>query len=153
MNEKITHIAKELVEKIGVINADISVESEGGSYFISIKTEDERSLVGREKDHFEAFSHLLKRLLSKVLGEEAKVKIDVNDTLKRMEEVLIMKAKMTAERARTFKRDVEMDPMTSYERRLVHSALENMPNIKTESYGEGRGRRLIVRFVENKENI
>lgn len=152
MNERITHITKELVEKIGVTDAEISVDFDDNSYTISVKTNDERSLVGREKDRFEAFSHLLKRLISKFLGEDAKLKIDVNNILKKTEETLIMKAKMTAERARTFKRDVEMEPMSSYERRLVHSALEGIPNVKTESHGEGRARRLIVRFVDDKEN-
>lgn len=151
MTDKITDITKELVSKVGVSDANISVSSENGVYTVSVDTNDEKSLIGREKDRFEAFSHLLKRMLAKVLGEDAKVRVDVNNTLKKTEEVLIMKAKMTAERARTFKRDVEMEPMSSYERRIVHSALESIPNIKTESHGEGRARRLIVRFVEEAQ--
>ncbi len=56
---------------------------------------------------------------------------------------------MLAKRARSFKIDVEMDPMTSYERMLVHSHLEGRPNIKTESIGEGKERRLVIKFVED----
>ena len=52
-----------------------------------------------------------------------------------------------AERARELKYDVEMEPMSSYERLIIHSVLQGSANIKTESQGDGRSRRVVVRYV------
>ena len=45
------------------------------------------------------------------------------------------------------KSSVEMDPMSSYERMIVHTELKTFPHIKTESAGEGRGRHIVVKYV------
>lgn len=146
--DKIREVAKSLIEKLSVTDATIDIVEENGGWKISINSSDERTLIGRDNDKYEAFSHLLKRILSKDLGEETKIFVDINGMRAKNDESLKAKAMIVAGRAREFKRDVEMDPMSSYERMVIHTALENEPNIKTESVGEGRNRRLIVRFVE-----
>ena len=54
---------------------------------------------------------------------------------------------MLAERAKTFKSDIEMPPINAYERMLVHSMFINDREIKTESEGEGKTRRIIFRYA------
>ncbi|MDQ5950614.1 MAG: spoIIIJ-associated protein [Patescibacteria group bacterium] len=152
MSEKIINLVKDLTLKIGVNDAVVSVEDKDGSFRISIETRDEFSLVGRENEKYEAFSHLLKRMLAKMFGEESRFFIDVNGALARAENQLVSKAKMIAERAKNFKVDVEMEGLSSYERRIVHAALDGIPGIKTESRGEGKGRKLVVRFVPQGES-
>ncbi len=147
MSEKIINLVKDLTLKIGVNDAVVSVEEKDGSYRISVETRDEFSLVGRENEKYEAFSHLLKRMLAKIFGEESRFFIDVNGALARAENQLVAKAKMVAERAKNFKVDVEMEGLSSYERRIVHAALDGISGIKTESVGEGKERKLVVRFV------
>ena len=56
------------------------------------------------------------------------------------------KAKMMAERARSFQYDVELSPMTAYERLIIHTTLQNEPHVKTESQGEGRNRRVVIKY-------
>jgi spoIIIJ-associated protein len=148
MMEKIRDIVKNLIEKLAVTEADVEVSESHGAWIVSITSPDEHTLVGRDNDKYEALSHLLKRMLAKELGEEAKIIVDINGMRAKNEEALKVKAKMVAGRAREFKTNVEMDPMSSYERMLVHSALQDEPNIKTESVGEGRNRRLVVKYVE-----
>lgn len=145
---KAQKITEALLEKLGVANASVNAAEENGVWKISISSEDEHTLVGRDGERFEAFSHLLKRMLAKELGEETRIIVDVNQLRAKQEEALKGKAGIIADRARAFKRDVEMEPMTSYERMVVHSHLEGAPNIKTESVGEGKSRRLIVKYVE-----
>lgn len=152
MTPKIINLVKDLTLKIGVNDAVVSVEEKEGSYRISVETRDEHSLVGRENEKYEAFSHLLKRMLAKVFGEELRFFIDVNGVLARVENQLVAKAKMVAERAKNFKVDVEMEGLSSYERRIVHAALDGISGIKTESRGEGKERKLVVRFVEKKSD-
>jgi spoIIIJ-associated protein len=56
-------------------------------------------------------------------------------------------ARMLAQRARLFKHDVEMSPMTSYERLVVHELFAEDPEIKTESAGEGKFRHIVLKYA------
>lgn len=114
-----------------------------------IKTPEQGLLIGENGDTFNALSHLIRRIAGKDMEEMPDFAIDVNDYRAGMVEKLKITAVMLANRARDMKVDVEMDPMSSYERLIIHGALSEQPNIKTESIGEGRERRLIIRYVEN----
>jgi spoIIIJ-associated protein len=58
----------------------------------------------------------------------------------------------SADRVRLFKEPVELSPMTSYERMIVHSTFSDDPEIKTESEGEGRFRRVVLKHVGSVES-
>jgi spoIIIJ-associated protein len=73
--------------------------------------------------------------------------IDVNEYRSRQIRDLQAKALMMAERARSFQYDVELNPMSAYERLIVHTTLQDAPNVKTESQGEGRNRRVVIRYA------
>lgn len=150
--DSIKEITKSLIDMIGVVEASIEVSEHNGGFLINIKSPEEYSLIGRENEKFDAFSHIVKRMVAKKHGEEVRITVDINGIRAQNDEHIKNKATMLAERARSFKIDVEMDPMTSYERMIVHSHLEGKPNIKTESIGEGRERRLVIRFVEEEIN-
>ena len=60
---------------------------------------------------------------------------------------------MLGERAKVFKYDVEMSPMNSYERRIIHSLFANDREISTESVGEGKVRRVVLKYTNNKSPI
>ncbi len=148
MNEQIKSIVISFGEKLGASGLDVTIEDIADTKKVIIRVEDDRVIVGKEESNFEAFTHLLKRMIAKVIGEDKKVSVDVNDRRLRQDEMLKTKAKIIAERAKEFKRDVEMEPMSSYERMLIHTVLEEIPFVKTESIGEGRNRRVVVRFIE-----
>ena len=80
--------------------------------------------------------------------EDTSFFIDVNDYQKKHIEDIRMKAQVLAERARYFKSSVEMDPMSSYERMIIHSEFAEVPDIKTESAGVGKDRRIIIKYTE-----
>ncbi|MFZ2886964.1 MAG: R3H domain-containing nucleic acid-binding protein, partial [Minisyncoccia bacterium] len=79
--------------------------------------------------------------------EEMHFLVDVNDYRTRQIRDLQAKALMMAERARSFQYDVELSPMSAYERLIVHTALQDAPNVKTESQGEGRNRRVVIKYA------
>jgi len=113
-----------------------------------IKSPESGLLIGEHGDTFQALSHLLRRIGSKDQEEKADFSIDVNNYRSSMIEQLKMKAGILANRARDMKTDVELDPMSSYERLIIHGTLSGQPNIKTESIGEGKDRRLVIRYVK-----
>lgn len=112
-----------------------------------IKTKESGLLIGDNGETFQALSHLIRRIASKGLESVADFSIDVNDYRSSMIDKLKMTAGILANRARDMKTDVEMDPMSSYERLIIHGTLSGQPNIKTESIGEGKDRRLIIKYV------
>lgn len=114
-----------------------------------IKSPESGLLIGDRGETFQALSHLIRRIASKGLEEMADFSIDVNDYRASMVERLKVKAGILANRARDMKTNVEMEPMSSYERLIIHGTLSGQPNIKTESIGEGRERRLVIKYVES----
>jgi spoIIIJ-associated protein len=149
--EKIEQTIKNLLEHLSVPAPKIEVNLQENTWTIAIQSQDDRPMVGQDGENFEHFSHLLKRMLAKNIGEDFKINIDVNNRNGRNIETLKTKAVILAERARSFKKDIELDPMSSFERMVIHTALEGSPHIKTESVGEGKNRHLVVRYVPTEK--
>ncbi len=128
---------------------DITEEPETAKKIFIIKTPESGLLIGENGETFQALSHLIRRMAGKGLEEAADFSIDVNDYRASMVEKLKLKAGMLANRARDMKSDIEMEPMSSYERLIIHGALSGQTNIKTESIGEGKNRKVVIRYTEN----
>ena len=85
----------------------------------------------------------------KVAGDapESNILIDINGFQKKRVEAVQAIAHMMGERARYFKSNIEIDPMSSFERRIVHEFLSNATDLKTESLGEGSSRRVVIKYI------
>ena len=125
------------------------LDEKRGHVFTIKSSEFEKISVARD-DLARDLVYLLKRIFNKntVAGEEIfKCTIDINDLQSKADARIKAKALETADEARRLKTDVLMDPMSSYERMVAHSALSGLPDISTESIGEGRERRLKVKYL------
>jgi spoIIIJ-associated protein len=98
-----------------------------------------------------ALNHVLKKLseceCKKKNLETIRFFLDVNDYQTKKNEELKNLARMTAQRVRYFKKEIELEPMSSYERRIIHATLGEYPDISTESKGEGLERRVVIKFL------
>jgi spoIIIJ-associated protein len=158
-------IARQVLEDLlrlgGVVNNGIDRAEVAGQTIFSIKVEDPRPLIGAHGDTIHALDYLVKKIVENKIRpatrrgddgprdreEEPRFLVDVNDYRIQKIKDLQAKALMMAERARSFQYDVEMSPMSAYERLIVHTTLQGAPNVKTESQGEGRSRRVVIRYV------
>ncbi len=147
-------LLKELLDTAGVTYIDI-VESElAGQTILAIQADDAdaHALIGAHGDVVHALDHLLRKIREQrmsVPDEDKNVHhplVDVNDYRSKQIKDLQTKALMMAERARSFQYDVELSPMSAYERLIVHTTLADAPQVKTESEGEGRNRRVVIRY-------
>ncbi|MBV9159752.1 MAG: hypothetical protein JO019_04115 [Candidatus Kaiserbacteria bacterium] len=151
MEAAVTTIVKELLDNLGVPYSDVSHSEMAGQHIFSIQTEAAPILIGGRGDTIYALDMLVKKIYEKKHPaaegeEEPRFLVDVNDyQVKRIKDIQ-NKALMMAERARSFQYDVELTPMSAYERLIVHTTLQDQPNIKTESQGEGRGRRVVIKY-------
>lgn len=152
--EDIKKIIEETLKKLTTTFEEVEIKKEDdGSYVFSIKTNDVDFLVGKDGTSLLSLNHLIKRMvdqeLSKTKSEELfSFIVDVNGYQQRKIDDLKNKVKLMVERARFFKSSVELEPMSSYERMVVHTFLKTLPDIKTESIGVGSERRVVVKYTE-----
>ncbi|MEN9614539.1 MAG: single-stranded nucleic acid binding spoIIIJ-associated protein, partial [Candidatus Parcubacteria bacterium] len=106
--------------------------------------------IGTDGEHLDALDHVVRKIALKKAGtnELPRFTLDINNYKEGLADKLRLKARLYADRVTQFKTDVEFEPMSSYERMIVHSELKTLPHIKTESMGEGRERRVVVKYVE-----
>ncbi|PIR84176.1 hypothetical protein COU18_00265 [Candidatus Kaiserbacteria bacterium CG10_big_fil_rev_8_21_14_0_10_51_14] len=168
--ESVEVILKELLTNLGVPYTTIEHNTIAGQEIFSIQTEgDARVLIGIRGETIHALDTLVKKMYEKGLDDarpeqlptdatdaalSAQVEertpmflIDVNNYRTNQIKDLQTKALMMAERARSFQYDVELSPMSSYERLIIHTTLQDAPNVKTESQGEGRNRRVVIKYA------
>ena len=116
-----------------------------GTTVLMIKTPDSKLLIGARGRTLKSLDYLI----NKIAKEKSldKVMVDVNEyKLKEIKEVE-EKAQLLANRAKSLKYDVEMPPMSAYERLIVHAYLSEDPELETESHGEGENRRLVIKYI------
>jgi spoIIIJ-associated protein len=144
---------KEILSALGAQYSKITRLSVAGQDIYSIETDDARTLIGMHGDTVHALDFLVKKILEKRMPAKEGAEepgpmflVDVNDYRTKQIKDLEMKAVMMAERARSFQYDVELSPMSAYERLIIHTALQHAPDVKTESQGEGRSRRVVIKY-------
>ncbi len=148
-------ILKDLLSSMGAEYKDISEIEVAGQTIYMIAVDDAKILIGGHGDTIHAIDYLIKKIVESKLPapqegvptESPHFLIDVNEYRTRQIKDLQTKALMMAERARSFQYDVELTPMSAYERLIVHTTLQDAPNVKTESQGEGRNRRVVIRYA------
>ncbi len=155
MQVDVEAILRELLTALGAEYKGISEISLAGQRIFMIEADDAKQLIGGHGDTIHAIDFLVKKIVEKKLPEgteQPHFLIDVNEYRTRQIRDLQTKAKMMAERARSFQYDVELSPMSAYERLIVHTTLQDEPNVKTESQGEGRSRRVVIKYAAGGES-
>ena len=145
-NEFIKSTIFSIFEKIGV-SFNLDLEENGDEVWFLVKTEDPVFSFGEIPQNISALNTISRRIFEQKFKEDAKFLVDINGTQKKHAEDIKDQARMHAQRVRYFKKDMEMRPMNAYERRLVHTVLQEYPDIETASIGEGFERRVVVKPV------
>lgn len=146
--KKIEKITKDLIEKLGV-SAKISVsQTEEKSYRVDLDGEDLGVLIGYHGETLSALQLILGLMVYKNLGEWVRVLVNVGDYREMREQKLTELAHRAADKVRFLQAPITLPPMSSFERRLVHTALSERNNeVVTESVGGGSERRVVVKPV------
>ena len=111
---------------------------------LDIDGEDLGLLIGRRGQTLASLQYLLNLICAKKIGKRVAFGVDVDGYRRRREESLVSLARRTASRVRTSGRTVTLEPMPPSERRIIHLALADDPDIVTVSIGEGEGRKVAV---------
>ena len=102
------------------------------------------ALIGRKGERLSALQHLVNLMLSRRMGDWTRVLVDVEDYRGRRERQLQEIASRAAERVESTGKMLQLEPMPALERRWVHLALRDHPQVVTQSIGEEPNRRVVV---------
>ena len=126
---------KDLLDTIlGYLGFVVQIEetmNEGGNPTLQIYTEESRRIIGRNGETLEAIQFLLNRLLQSKDKDAEKVIVDCEHYRSMREDRIVQRVRELADRVRITGRSLQLEPMNSYERRLVHNAFKDDPDVAT----------------------
>ncbi len=138
-----------LVNAISKFGIDVKAKTEVKDEIIHITLDTPRNpiLIGKNGVTLQALNELVRLATSSKFKKRFRILLDINDYKDAKYDKVVAIAKRIAKDVVRNKQDVTLDPMPADERRMVHNALTGMPNIKTESVGEGQHRAISIRYI------
>lgn len=141
--ERALEFVKSVVEKMG-LNAEIDIKEEDGTLFVNIESPDVGVVIGRRGETLDSLQYLTGLVVNKDSAQWTRVILDASGYRKRREESLVDLAKKKAQRVKHTKRKLSLEPMNPQERRIIHTALQDDPQVTTFSEGEEPYRRVVI---------
>lgn len=135
--EKMVDFVKNVIEKMGY---DVKVElafREEKKIGIKLDSQNSSILIGRKGKNLDALQLLANIYAGRLGHEEIRVILDTENYRIRREESLVRLAYTTADKVHTSHKSILLEPMNPFERRLIHTTLNDIPDIDTKSEGEG----------------
>ncbi len=129
------------------INSVNIVKKDGNNLMIDItdiNSTDMGILIGKRGNTLDAIQYLLSLVINKNRENYIKVVVDTEGYRAKREETLVRLANKMAEKAKYSRRPIKLEPMNPYERRIIHSALQNINGITTYSEGDEPFRRVVI---------
>jgi len=153
--EEIAEVAREvlatLLEKMGMSASievteanSVSGEDRKSPTILDIRGRDLGILIGRRGETLRDLQFMTRLIVNRRLGHWPNIVVDVEGYKARREEMLTGLALRMADKAVETQRIVILEPMSPYERRIIHIALSNHPQVTTESIGEGESRKVTI---------
>jgi len=145
---------KTLIADIG-LSAEASLFTcEDGTRRIIISGEDASTLIGHHGDTLDALQYLtnLASARKNIHGErdKSRVTIDIEGYRAKREETLRQLARRMAQKALRNRRSVMLEPMSAYERRIIHSEIQNIEGVSTNSIGSDNNRKIVIFLTDKK---
>ena len=123
---------------------DVGNNEEAETLEVQIVGDDMGILIGKRGQTLDSLQYLASLAVTKETGKYVKVKLDTENYRERRKETLENLAKNIATKVKKFRKQVALEPMNPYERRIIHSALQNDKYVETFSEGEEPFRKVII---------
>lgn len=123
---------------------DVKYDEEEKTMDIDLSGDEMGVLIGKRGQTLDSLQYLVSLVINKDVEEYIRVKVDTENYRQRRKETLENLAKNISYKVKRTKRQVSLEPMNPYERRIIHSALQNDKYVTTHSEGEEPFRRVVV---------
>ena len=135
---------EKLLELLG-IPATVEEHPLDDSILLDVKSEDSGRLIGRQGQTLSDLQYLTNRILFQQDKNAPKITVDVSGYRFQQRDALIKKAKEAAEKVRRWGDVVELEPLSAFDRRIVHAAIKDDPDIETHSVeAEGTDKKVVL---------
>lgn len=128
------------------VAVDVKYDEEGRMMDIDLAGDEMGVLIGKRGQTLDSLQYLVSLVVNKEVDEYVRVKVDTEDYRQRRKETLENLAKNIAYKVKKTRRPVTLEPMNPYERRIIHSALQNDKYISTHSEGDEPFRKVVVTY-------
>ncbi len=143
--DKAKDFLKEVFDAMNmIVVVDVKYDEINNSLNIDLSGDEMGVLIGKRGQTLDSLQYLVSLVVNKDSEEYVRVKVDTEDYRRRRKETLENLAKNIAYKVKRTKRPVSLEPMNPYERRIIHSALQNDRYVTTHSEGEEPFRRVVV---------
>ncbi|MBQ9162362.1 MAG: protein jag [Clostridia bacterium] len=150
-------IAFEFIKKlVADMNMDCTVtmrEGDNDDVVISIEGEDAGSLIGHHGETLDSLQYLANLASNRkeegVKREFSRITIDIEDYRAKREAALRVLARKKAAQVQKYKKSIMLEPMNPYERRIIHSEIQNVEGVSTNSIGTDNNRRIVIYLEES----
>ncbi len=141
-----------LLELMGV-EAQIEISDRaGGGLNVNLRGSSMGAVIGRRGDTLDAIQHLTNFSVNRGEKQRLYINVDAENYRKKREESLVRLAEKMAAKTIKYRRSMALEPMNSYERHVIHAALQNYKGVSTSSTGVEPNRRVVINYERPANN-
>ena len=144
--DKVERYLRGLLDYMGV-EADIEItERDNGGLTANLSGHGMGAVIGRRGETLDAIQHLVNYSVNRGNDKRMHISVDAENYRSKREESLVHLAEKMAAKAVKYRRSMALEPMNSYERHVIHTALQNYEGVSTSSTGTEPNRRVVVSY-------
>ena len=152
-HEKVYNFVNGLLEHMGVrANLEITDKADGGIN-VNLSGKGMGVVIGRRGETLDAIQHLTNYAVNHGSEKRLHVSVDAEAYRAKREEALVRLAEKMAAKAIKYKRSMALEPMNSYERHVIHAALQDYEGVSTSSIGTEPNRRVVVAYEKPQQEV
>lgn len=148
--EDIVEFIKEYLNQVVTkmnLELNLEIREEDNIFNVTMVSNNNPILIGKEGKNLNSLQFLLRQSLDKQTGMDIKVNLDASNYRAKKIKNFEYQIKNIVREVQKTKIDTKLDPMNSYQRRIVHSLLSNFNNVTTESVGEEPNRCVVIKYI------
>lgn len=157
MEESLSEVLDNL---LGMLLLEGSYEIEEGDegFSVLIETKDAGRLIGARGESLDGLQLLVNQIMSRKMGEDSpagefkRVILDVSGWRKQKEDELTSRAKEYGQQVLQTGKEMELEPMSAWQRRVVHMVIAETDGLSSDSAGEGRDRHIVIKIKAEKDS-
>ena len=145
LEDKVMSFLDEMFKAMNLeVTIDINYDAEAGNMDINLSGDEMGVIIGKRGHTIDSIQYITSLVVNKESSSYIRVKVDTENYRKRRKETLENLAKNISYKVKRTRKSVSLEPMNPYERRIIHSALQNDKYVATKSEGEEPYRHIIV---------
>lgn len=134
------------------VEATPKVSYDGNNFLVNLEGENLGALIGRRGETLDAIQQMTGYSVNKICPKRIRIFMDAENYRGKRQETLIKLAEKVAGEAVKQRKNVPLEPMNAYERHIIHTALEKIPQVSTYSTGSDPNRRIVVAYRGKKND-